>query len=92
MPRHNIKDKTINELSVEIALLSDEIDARIAAQRIVLAWILKDMPDDAGRKFISGQANIFDTEDKDIHRTLMVNELDELKAAVSFFRGVGASD
>ena len=78
MPHHN-PYKTIDDITAELILLTAQVDAH----RFVLAWLLKQMPNDDGRRFLATQANIFDTKDNDTYADQMIAELDSLRSLLA---------
>lgn len=70
--------QTIPEIAVELTLLTAQVDAH----RFVLAWLLKQLPNDDGHRFLSIQASIFDTDGKSRSATDVIAELDALRELV----------
>lgn len=82
MEKHTPKQRpyqTIEDIAAELDILTAQVDAH----RFVLGWLLKQLPNDAGRSFLSMQASIFDTDNKDRHAALVVEELDALRRFVA---------
>lgn len=65
-------------IDADIGLLTGEVEAH----RLVLAWLLKQQPDDAGSKFLSSQANALENKNKEKY-AIMIDEFDLLRGLVS---------
>ncbi len=78
--------KTTENTAAELNLLTAQVDAH----RFVLAWLLKQVPNEAGHHFLATQTNIFNNGNKSQHGALIVEELDDLRGRLAVLYGEDA--
>ena len=83
--------KELKKLSTEkhLDVIHDELESigdQLEAHRLVLAWLLSEMPNNEGEKYLSRQANILEDGKKQSTMSSIVAELDELREQVVFYR------
>ena len=78
---------SLADLQAQIATMQEDM----AAQSLVLAWLLENQPEDNGIRFLCRQANHMETEDPGKYRAI-VQLFDELRALCATLRAQSASD
>ncbi len=75
--------QAIIDLTADLEATHIQLDSYIDAHRIILVWLLERLPDDEGRKLLSGQANVLDPDGKQEETNFLVKELDTIRDLIS---------